>query len=186
MYHFARMASCAQYVVVPQSGAVPVRKDMPLDRACLIGCSVMTGVGAVINTAKVQPGSSVVVIGCGGIGLNIIQGAVLAGAQRIIAVDILQSKLAYAQEFGATDIIDASQGDTVARIRELTDGGVDYAFEAIGNSRTILQAYEATHLGGVITVVGMAAENDQVSINALSLPRTEKVIVGSGYGSARP
>jgi S-(hydroxymethyl)glutathione dehydrogenase/alcohol dehydrogenase len=186
IYHFARTASFAEYVVVPQSGAVPVRDDMPLDKACLVGCSVMTGVGSVINTAKVVPGSSVMVIGCGGVGLNVIQGAVLAGAGRIIAVDVLENKLAYAQQFGATDIIDASHGDTVARVRDLTDGGVDYAFEAIGNSRTILQAYESTRPGGITTVVGMAPEDDEVSINALSLPRTEKVIMGSWYGSARP
>jgi S-(hydroxymethyl)glutathione dehydrogenase/alcohol dehydrogenase len=186
IYHFARTASFAEYVVVPESGAVPVRDDMPLDKACLVGCSVMTGVGSVINTAKVEPGSSVVVIGCGGVGLNVIQGAVLAGAGRIIAVDVLENKLAYAREFGATDIIDASDGDTVARIHDLTDGGADYAFEAIGNSRTILQAYESTRPGGVTVIVGMAPEDDQVSINALSLPRTEKVIMGSWYGSARP
>jgi S-(hydroxymethyl)glutathione dehydrogenase/alcohol dehydrogenase len=186
VYHFARTASFAEYAVVPQSGAVPVRKDMPLDKACLIGCSVMTGVGSVINTARVEPGSSVMVIGCGGVGLNVIQGARLAGAARIIAVDVLENKLAYAREFGATDIIDASHGDTATRVRDMTDGGVDYAFEAIGNSRTILQAYESTCRGGVTTVVGMAAEDDAVTINALSIPRTEKTIMGSYYGSARP
>jgi S-(hydroxymethyl)glutathione dehydrogenase/alcohol dehydrogenase len=186
IFHFARVASFAEYAVVPQSGAVPVRKDMPLDKACLVGCSVMTGVGSVINTAKVTPGSSVVVIGCGGIGLNVIQGAVLAGAGRIIAVDMLENKLAYAREFGATDIVDASRGDAVERVLDMTDGGADYAFEAIGDSKTILQAYESTCLGGVTTVVGMAPEDDAVTINALSLPRTEKVLMGSWYGSARP
>jgi S-(hydroxymethyl)glutathione dehydrogenase/alcohol dehydrogenase len=186
IYHFARVASFAQYAVVPQSGAVPVRKDMPLDKACLVGCSVMTGVGAVINTAKVQPGSSVVVIGCGGIGLNVIQGAVLAGASRVIAVDMLENKLAFAREFGATDVIDAGRGSAVERIIDMTDGGADYAFEAIGKSQTILQAYESTGPGGVTTVVGMAPETDAVTINALSIPRGEKVIMGSWYGSARP
>ena len=186
IYHFARVASFAEYAVVPQSGAIPVRKDMPLDKACLVGCSVMTGVGAVINTAKVTPGSSVVIIGCGGVGLNVIQGAVLAGANRIIAVDVLDNKLDYARQFGATDLINAREGDVVARVHDLTDGGADYAFEAIGNSKTILQAYESTCLGGVTTVVGMAPEDDEVTINALSLPRSEKVIMGSWYGSARP
>jgi S-(hydroxymethyl)glutathione dehydrogenase/alcohol dehydrogenase len=186
VYHFARTASFAEYVVVPESGAVPVRKDMPLEQACLVGCSIMTGVGSVIHTAKVPPGASVVVIGCGGVGLNCVQGAVLAGAERIIAVDIMESKLAYAREFGATDTIDASQTDAVAEIVEMTRGGADYAFEAIGNSKTILQAYECTGLGGVTVVVGMAAETDEVTLNALSLPRTEKVIMGSWYGSARP
>jgi S-(hydroxymethyl)glutathione dehydrogenase/alcohol dehydrogenase len=180
------MASFAEYAVVPQSGAVPVRKDMPLEQACLIGCSVMTGVGAVINTAKVAPGSSVAVFGCGGVGLNVIQGAVLAGAERIIAVDVVESKLKYAREFGATDVIQGGDLETVKKVRDLTSGGADYAFEAIGNSRTILQAYESTCYGGVTTIVGMAPEDDEVSINALSLPRSEKVIMGSWYGSARP
>jgi len=184
--HFARMACFADYAVVPQSGAVPVRKDMPLDKACLVGCSVMTGIGAVINTAKVPPGSSVVVIGCGGIGLNVIQGAVLAGAERIIAVDMLENKLAYARDFGATDIIDASRSNVIERIHDMTNGGADYAFEAIGKSQTIAQAYDSTGLGGVTTIVGMAPEDDVLSLNALSIPRSEKVIMGSWYGSARP
>jgi S-(hydroxymethyl)glutathione dehydrogenase/alcohol dehydrogenase len=186
IYHFARTASFAEYAVVPESGAVPVRRDMPLDKACLVGCAVMTGVGAVINTAKVQPGSSVVVIGCGGIGLNIIQGAVLAGAERIIAVDMLENKLAFARQFGATDIVDASGGGVSERILDMTAGGADYAFEAIGYSKTIEQAYEVTGPGGTTVVVGMASEQDRLSISALSLPRTERVLMGSWYGSARP
>ncbi|MCH8897303.1 MAG: Zn-dependent alcohol dehydrogenase [Chloroflexi bacterium] len=186
IYHFARTASFGEYVVVPQSGAVPVRDDMPLDKACLIGCSVMTGVGAVINAAKLEAGSSVLVIGCGGVGLNIIQGAVLAGAGRIIAVDLLENKLAYARDFGATDIMDAGSGDVAARVRDLTDGGVDYAFEAIGNSKTIVQAYESTCPGGVTVVVGMAPDGDQLTIASSSLPRMEKTIMGTWYGSARP
>lgn len=186
IHHFARVACFAEYAIVPQSGAVPVRKDVPLDRACLIGCSVMTGVGAVTNTAKVPPGSSVVVIGCGGVGLNCVQGAALSGAGRIIAVDMLENKLAYAREFGATDVIDASKGDVVERIHAMTDGGADYAFEAIGFSKTIEQAYEATGLGGTTVVVGMAPETDNLTLNALSIPRAEKVIMGSWYGSARP
>jgi S-(hydroxymethyl)glutathione dehydrogenase/alcohol dehydrogenase len=186
IYHFARTASFAEYAVVPQSGAVPVRKDMPLEKACLVGCAVMTGVGAVVNTAKVPAGSSVLVIGCGGIGLNVIQGAKLAGAEKIIAVDLLENKLAFAREFGATHIVDGSSGDTVERILHMTDGGVDYAFEAIGYSKTIEQAYEATGMGGTTVVVGMAPEDDNLTISALSLPRTEKVIMGSWYGGARP
>jgi S-(hydroxymethyl)glutathione dehydrogenase/alcohol dehydrogenase len=186
IFHFARTASFSEYCVVAQSGVVKVRDDMPLDKACLIGCSVMTGVGAVINTAKVKPGDSVVVIGCGGVGLNVIQGAVLAGAGKIIAVDVLENKLGYALQFGATDVIDASSGDVTSKIHDLTVGGADHAFEAIGNSKTILQAYEATCLGGVTTIVGMAAETDEVAINCLSLPRTEKTIQGSWYGGARP
>ena len=184
--HFARTASFAEYAVVPESGAVPVRDDVPLDKAALIGCSVMTGVGAVINTARVEAGSSVLVIGCGGVGLNCIQGAVLAGAERIIAVDLKANKLEYAKQFGATDVLDASEGDTAARVLELTGGGVDYAFEAIGFSKTIVDCYESTRLGGTTVVVGMAPEDDMMTIPALSLPRTEKVLRGSWYGSARP
>ncbi len=184
--HFSRTASFAEYVVVPQSGAVPVRDDMPLDKAALVGCAVMTGVGAAINTAHVQPGSSVVVIGCGGVGLNVVQGAVLAGAERVIAVDMLDNKLDFARQFGATDVVNASREAAVERVVEMTGGGVDYAFEAIGNSKTILQCYEMTRLGGLTVVVGMAPETDELVLNALSLPRSERMIMGSWYGSARP
>ena len=186
VHHFTRTACFSEYAVVPESGAVPVRPDMPLDRACLVGCSVMTGVGAVTNTARAQAGSDVVVIGCGGVGLNAIQGAVLAGAHRIVAVDLLDSKLEYARQFGATDVVNAGNGDAVARVVEITGGGVDYAFEAIGNARTIEQAYEMCRPGGTAVVVGMAAETADIRINALSLPRSERAIVGSWYGGARP
>ncbi|MEM7255148.1 MAG: Zn-dependent alcohol dehydrogenase [Pseudomonadota bacterium] len=186
IHHMARTACFAEYTVVPESGAVPVRSDMPLDKACLVGCAVMTGVGAVTNTARVEPGSSVAVIGCGGVGLNCVQGAVLAGAQQIVAVDMLDNKLEYAKEFGATHTVNAGNGDAVARVLELTGGGVDYAFEAIGNSHTISQAYDMCRLGGSAIIVGMAPENDEVTLNALSFPRTERSIIGSWYGGARP
>lgn len=185
--HMARVACFAEYAVLPESGAVPVRPDMPLDKASLIGCAVMTGVGAVVNTAKVEPGSTVVVIGCGGVGLNVVQGAVLAGADRIIAVDRLDNKLEYAKQFGATDIVSAaSNEDPVAKVLDMTDGGADYSFEAIGNASAIEQAYGMIGLGGTAVIVGMAPEHDEIKINALSLPRTEKVLRGSWYGSARP
>ena len=186
VYHFARTACFSQYAVVQESGAVPIRKDMPLGAAALIGCSVMTGVGAVINTARVQPGSKVVVIGAGGVGLNCVQGAVLAGADQIIAVDVKQNKLEYAKQFGATDVINASNQDPVEAIHELTQGGADYAFEALGRSETIRQCYDGVRPGGMAVVVGMAPEDDDVAINALSLPRNEKILMGSYYGSARP
>ena len=186
IHHYARVASFSEYAVLPEAGAVPVRRDMPLDKACLIGCSVMTGVGAVINTAKVEPGSHVVVIGCGGVGLNVIQGAVLAGAERIIAVDVLEHRLAFAKDFGATDVIVADgAGDIGRRILDMTNGGVDYAFDAFGSAQTSEQAYESTHMGGTTVIVGMAPETEKMSINALSLPRTEKIIMGCWYGSAR-
>lgn len=186
IHHYARTASLSEYAVVPESGAVPVRHDMPLEKASLIGCSVTTGVCAVINTAKVEPGSSVVVFGCGGVGLNVIQGARLAGAERIIAVDPLENKLAYAKEFGATDIIVSGGGGIVERIKDLTDGGVDYAFDAIGNNEVIQNAFNATRLGGTTVLVGMAPETQEITLNALNIPRTEKVLMGSWYGSAQP
>jgi S-(hydroxymethyl)glutathione dehydrogenase / alcohol dehydrogenase len=188
IYHYARTASLAEYAVVPESGAVPVRHDMPLDKASLIGCSVTTGVCAVINAAKVQPGSSVAVFGMGGVGLNIVQGAVLAGADRIIAVDVLENKLAYGKQFGATDVIVGGPGSgVVEKIRDMTHGvGVDYAFDAIGNAEVIQQAYDCTGLGGTIALVGMAPETQEIRLNALSLPRSEKVLMGSWYGSAQP
>jgi len=114
------MSAFAEYMVVPEGALVKIRDDMPLDRASLIGCGVMTGVGAAINTAKVQPGSSCAVIGCGGVGLNVIQGCVLAGAERIIAIDVRQNKLEYARQFGATHVIDASKDDAVRAVRDLT------------------------------------------------------------------
>lgn len=186
VHHFARTSCFSEYAVVQESGAVPVRHDMPLDKAALIGCSVMTGVGAVINTARVEPGSSVVVLGCGGVGLNCVQGALLAGADKIIAVDIKQNKLDYAREFGATDVINSSNQDPIAAIHELTGGGADFAFEALGRAETIEQAYESIRPGGKAVVVGMAPEEDKIAINALSLPRNEKILMGSYYGSARP
>ncbi|MCB1743237.1 MAG: Zn-dependent alcohol dehydrogenase [Gammaproteobacteria bacterium] len=184
--HFARTACFSEYAVVPESGAVPVREDMPMDKAALIGCSVMTGVGAVVNTAKVPAGSSVVVIGCGGVGLNCVQGAALAGADKVIAVDIKQNKLDYAREFGATHVVNSSNQDPIEAIMEITKGGADYAFEALGNTITIKQCYDAIRPGGTAVVVGMAPETDDVAINALSLPRNEKILMGSYYGSARP
>ncbi len=140
IHHFAMVASFAEYSVILQECAIPIDKDVALDKASLIGCSVTTGVCAAINTAQVHPGSSVAVFGAGGIGLNVIQGASLAGAEKIIVIDLVPSKLAFAQQFGATHSIDAGEGDPIVEIRSLTDGlVVDYAFEAIGTSTTYVQ-----------------------------------------------
>jgi S-(hydroxymethyl)glutathione dehydrogenase/alcohol dehydrogenase len=146
----------------------------------------MTGVGAAINTAKVEPGSSAVVVGCGGVGLNVIQGCALAGAGTIIGVDLMDAKLEYAKQFGATDTINPSRQDLVKTVRSLTEGrGADYAFEVIGLGKTIEQAYACARQGGSTIVVGAASREDTVTIPAWSL-MTEKVIMGSVYGSARP
>ena len=182
---FLSMSSFAEYMVVPENGVVKIRKDVPLDRAALVGCGVMTGVGAVINTAKVEPGATVAVIGTGGVGLNVIQGAELAGAERIIAIDIHPNKLEMAREFGATHFVDASKEDPIGRVRELTDGGADYAFEVIGLPQAITQAFNMVRRGGMAVVVGMAPLGSETTIDASAF-LFEKTIKGCTYGSARP
>ncbi len=187
IHQFTGIGSFAERTVVPVTNVVPIPPDVPLDCAALIACGVTTGVGAVINAARVEPGSSVLVIGCGGVGLNVIQGAALVGAARIIAADLRDHKLELARQFGATHLINASREDVVSRARDLTDGyGVDYAFEVIGHPATILQAYEATRKGGVAVVVGVAPEEAEVSLNAVGLMRTARTLMGTAYGNARP
>jgi S-(hydroxymethyl)glutathione dehydrogenase / alcohol dehydrogenase len=179
------LGTFAERAVVPAGAAVRLPEDVPLDRAALIGCAVMTGVGAVVNTARVRPGSQVAVFGAGGVGLNVIQGAVLAGAERVVAVDVNAQKLGLAETFGATHLVDASRGDPVPAVRELTAGrGADYAFEAIGRKDTIEQAYAATRRGGTCVVVGMGSRSESVSLNAFFLPIQEKRLLGCWYGSA--
>jgi S-(hydroxymethyl)glutathione dehydrogenase/alcohol dehydrogenase len=183
---FTGVASFAEYTVVPEAGVVPIRADVPLEAAALVGCGVMTGVGAVVNTAKVEPGSSVVVIGCGGVGLNVVQGAVLAGAEKIIGVDLNPRKLTLATQFGATHTVNPAEGDPVTQVLGLTNGlGADYAFEVIGRADTAVQAYFSIKPGGMAVVVGVAKPDDMITIPALSLLQ-EKTLKGSIYGSARP
>ena len=183
---FTGVGSFSEYTVVPEAGVVKIRKDVPLDAAALVGCGVMTGVGAAINTAKVEAGSSVAVIGCGGVGLNVIQGAVLAGAEKIIAIDLNPKKLEFAKQFGATHFINPDDGDPVTQVLGLTDGlGVEYAFEVIGRADTAVQAYNSIRPGGTAVVVGVAKPDDMMMIPALSLLQ-EKTLKGSIYGSARP
>lgn len=183
----ARIATMSEYMVVPQQNLVKIDDHYSLEKAALVGCGVTTGVGAVLNTAKVEPGSSVAVIGTGGVGLNAIQGAVLAQAERIIAVDIAERKLNFAKSFGATDVVNASTGDPVEAVRELTAGlGVDYAFEVIGNPKTIVQAYNMVRAAGTAVIVGMAHHQSDVSIPAQHLVSTERQLIGSFYGSCHP
>ena len=186
IHHMAGLSSFAQYVVVAESSCIKIANDVPLEKACLVGCAVMTGVGAAINTAKVQPGTSCVVIGCGGVGLNTIQGCGLAGAATIIGVDLMDSKLEYAKQFGATHTINPGKQDLVKTVRSLTEGrGADYAFEVIGLGKTIEQAYACSRQGGTTIVVGAPSREDTVTIPASSL-LTEKIIKGSVYGSCHP
>lgn len=181
---FAQLGSFAEMMLVHEHALVKVREDMPMDRAALIGCGVTTGIGAVIHTAAVEPGSTVAVIGCGGIGLSAINGAALAGASRIIAVDMVASKLELARKFGATDLVDASDGESVQKVIEMTGGGVHYSFEAIGLKSTAEQAFQMLRAGGTATVIGMIPPGQMVSIHGVDF-LSEKKIQGSMMGSNR-
>ncbi|MDP6344096.1 MAG: Zn-dependent alcohol dehydrogenase [Alphaproteobacteria bacterium] len=181
---FANLSSYAEYILTHEHSLVKVREDMPLDRAALIGCGVMTGVGAVFHTAKVEPGSTVAVIGCGGIGLAAINGAAIAGAGRIIAVDMVGSKLNLAKEFGATDVVDGSEGGVVEAIRELTGGGVHYSFECVGLKDTAEQAFKMLQRGGCATVIGMIPVGTKIELHGPDF-LGEKKIQGSAMGSNR-
>ncbi|WP_430645127.1 alcohol dehydrogenase catalytic domain-containing protein [Agromyces sp. GXS1127] len=186
VHHYLGVSSFAEEVVVPASGAVKVRDDAPLDVIAVVGCAVATGVGAVLNTAAVEPGSTVAVIGCGGVGLNVVQGAKLAGAERIIAIDVLPEKTQLALQFGATDRIDASQGDAVEQLYELIPDGVDYAFDAIGRTVTTEQAIRMLGLGGAAVIVGLPPTGATASFEPLVLAEADQRILGSNYGSVRP
>ena len=181
---FLNLSSFAEYMLVHEHAIAKIREDMPLDRAALIGCGVTTGVGAVIHTAAIEPGSTVAVIGCGGVGLSCVNGAEIAGASRIIAIDTVSSKLELARKFGATDTVNAAEVDVVEAIREMTDGGVHYSFEAIGLKATTEQAFKIIKNGGTATVIGMIPVGTMVEIHGPEFLR-EKTLQGSSMGSNR-
>ncbi|HEY2265236.1 MAG TPA: Zn-dependent alcohol dehydrogenase [Streptosporangiaceae bacterium] len=186
VYHYLGVSSFAEEAVVPASGAIKVRDDAPLDVIALVGCAVATGVGAVTNTAAVEPGAQVAVIGCGGVGLSVIQGARLAGAERIVALDLRDTKLALAARLGATDVIDVSAADAVQALRDLIPDGVDYAFDAIGRISTTEQAISMLGLGGAAVLVGLPPTGARASFEPLVLAEADQRILGSNYGSVRP
>jgi S-(hydroxymethyl)glutathione dehydrogenase/alcohol dehydrogenase len=181
---FANLSAYAEKMLVHENGLVKVRDDMPLDRGALIGCGVTTGVGAVLNTARVEAGATVAVYGAGGVGLAVIQGARIAGAGMIIAVDVFESKLAKAKELGATHTVDSSKVDPVKTIREMTNGGVEYAFEAIGLKKAAEQAFECIRPGGTATVIGMIPVGQKLELEGSVFLR-EKRIQGCSMGSNR-
>ena len=187
MNQMGGLGTFGSYTVVPAVAAVPIDKDVPFPQASLVGCGVTTGVGAAINTARVQPGSTTAVFGCGGVGLNCIQGCAIAGATTIIAVDLLDNKLELGREFGATHTVNASREDPVKAIQELTGGaGVHYAFEAIGLVEApFVQSILCTRKRGITVWVGHAPIDTSVTIDARALVN-EKTVIGSLYGSARP
>ena len=184
-YQFANASAFADKTVVRETSAIPIDPRVPFDRAALIGCGIMTGIGAVMNRAKVETGATMAVFGLGGIGLSCVQGGVLAGASKIVAVDVVPEKLALAKRLGATQVIDARSTDPVAAIRDLTGGGVDYAFEAVGTIPTIKQALETLGPGGTLTIVGVPKIGSSVDVVVHQLYQN-KAILGCRYGAARP
>jgi S-(hydroxymethyl)glutathione dehydrogenase/alcohol dehydrogenase len=180
------LGTFADEMTVDEMMLVKVESDLPAEQLALIGCGVTTGVGAALNTAQVKPGATVTVIGCGGVGQSVLQGARIAGASRIFAVDPVELKRKTAEQFGATDLIDPAQGDPVEQIQAATGGrGTDYAFEVIGLPETILQAYNVARRGGTAVVVGMSRFDAQVSFPAMSLFAGNKQLLGCMYGSAQ-
>ena len=185
MGQFANLSSVAEKMLCPERALVKIRDDMPLDRACLIGCGVTTGLGAVLRTVRVPAGSSVAIIGCGGVGLAALQGARIVGAGRIVAIDAQPWKFELARSLGATHCIDPSNGDPVAALRTLTGGGADFVFECIGLVPTVQQAVAMTARGGTTVLVGVVPVTETVPISAADLTLQEKRIVGSYMGSNR-
>jgi S-(hydroxymethyl)glutathione dehydrogenase/alcohol dehydrogenase len=187
LFIFSGCGCMAQYTTVIRNSVVKIDPDLPSDKACLVACGVLTGVGAALNTARVEAGSSAAVFGVGGIGLNVVQGCAIAGADKIIAVDLEDKKLEMAQAFGATHTVNPNtDGDPVAKIHELTGGGSDYAFECIGAGPVVLQAFGAIRKGGHAVVVGVAGPTEQAPISPVMLTAQEKHLSGSWFGSGVP
>ena len=182
---FANLSSFAEKILCTERSLVKIRDDMPLDRASLIGCGVTTGLGAALNTVNIPPGASVAIIGCGGVGLSALQGARIGGAGKIIAVDAQPWKFDIATKLGANHCVDASAGDAVAEVQELTGGGVDFAFECIGLGKTVQQAIAMTGRGGTAVLVGVVPLAEMVPISAADITLQEKHITGSFMGSNR-
>ena len=187
IHHYMGTSTFAQYTVVPEIALAKIRSDAPFDKVCYIGCGVTTGIGAVVNTAKVTPGSRVVVFGLGGIGLNVIQGARMVGADQIVGVDINPSKRALAEKLGMTDFVNPGEveGDLVPYLVSLTRGGADYAFECVGSTTLMRQALECCHKGwGECTIIGVAGAGEEISTRPFQLV-TGRVWRGSAFGGAR-
>ncbi|MDN3566262.1 Zn-dependent alcohol dehydrogenase [Paeniroseomonas aquatica] len=182
MHQFLNLSAFAEQLLVHENALVKIDPEIPLDRATLVGCGVITGVGAVFNTARIEAGSTVAVIGCGGVGLSAVNGAALAGASRIIAVDRLQSKLDLARIMGATDTILAGNDDVAAQVKELTGGGVQYSFEALGLKATAEQSFAMLRPGGTATIIGMIPFGVKIELHGADFLR-ERKIQGSSMGS---
>ena len=187
VYHYSGVSTFAELSVVSETSCVPVRRDVPLSAAALVGCGVATGIGAVLHTAQVRPGEHVAVFGCGGVGLNIIQGAALVQAASIVAIDISPTKLELARSMGATHTVNSQEQDPLDAVLALTAGrGADHAFEVIGKPEIMQQAYQATRIGGNTVLVGIGSGGSQVCFDAAGLPRQSKRILSSYYGGCDP
>ena len=188
VYHYSLISSFAEACVVPERSCVVIPKDVPFEIAGLVGCAVTTGVGAVWNTAKTRPGDRVAVVGCGGVGLSALLGAVAAGAAQVVAVDVSEAKLEVARELGATATVlwAGSPEATAEAVREASDGGVDAAIEATGRVEAMLAAFLSTRNRGAAVLIGIPREDAVLSLPALSIPRMERRVLGSIYGSSRP
>jgi alcohol dehydrogenase len=186
IYHYSGVSGFAQYAVVVPDTLIRIDDDIPLEDAAMFGCAVVTGAGAVFNTARVQPGMSVAVLGLGGIGLTAVMAARVAGAGRIVGIDLRDSKFPLAHELGATDVVLASDPDCVAKVRDLTDGGVDVAFEMAGNKAAMATANAITARGGEIVCVGLGATGEQYQYAHAALVTEEKALRGSFMGSCVP
>jgi S-(hydroxymethyl)glutathione dehydrogenase/alcohol dehydrogenase len=186
LHHYMGTSTFSELTVVPEIALAKIRPDAPLDRVCLLGCGITTGIGAVLNTAKVEPGSSVAVFGLGGIGLSVVQGAVLAGAERIFAIDVNAKKFELARQLGATDVLDPSGiDDVVGRLVEETQGGVDYSFECIGNVEVMGQALAATARGwGTAVIIGVAGAGEEIHARPFLLV-TGRRWLGTAFGGTR-
>ncbi|XDB00355.1 Zn-dependent alcohol dehydrogenase (plasmid) [Sulfitobacter sp. LCG007] len=184
IHQSSSLSAFAEQMLVHENSLVKIDKDVPLDRAALVGCGVLTGIGAVIHAAKVEAGATVAVIGCGGVGLSVISGARIAGAGRIIAIDRLDSKLALARDLGATDTINATDKDAVAEVIEMTKGGVQYSFEALGLQQTAQNAFDMLRMGGTATILGMFKPGTKLTLEASFFIKDRK-IQGSSMGSNR-
>jgi S-(hydroxymethyl)glutathione dehydrogenase/alcohol dehydrogenase len=185
VYHYGHVATYASRTVVHESSAIRIDPAMPLDRAALVGCSVMTGVGAVLNTARVPAGASMAVFGTGGVGLNVVQGGAMVAAHPIIAVDVKPARLEHALALGATHAVDASKEDPAAAVRRITGRGADFTFVAVGNAPAVGQAADALAPGGTCVVIGVPPTGQTFPLDVRPLVTGERAIVGSSYGGAR-
>lgn len=184
--HHLGVSAFAELVVVSRRSLIKIDRDLPFDEAALFGCAVLTGVGAVVNTARVPPGATVAVVGLGGVGLNALLGANLVGARRVVAVDVLDEKLSLARQLGATDTFNAADADCVGRVRDATGGGVDYTFEMAGSVRALDLAYRITRRGGTTVTAGLAPPQHEFALQQVSLVAEERTLKGSYIGSCVP